>query len=167
MGSILEGLGSIQEGLGSIPHCPLPSPQVEPRTLAMLQGLLHQLHSTCSHLAAGARAFPSSVQETAGHVRHGVETLQASLGRPSSFQELPGAVLARSRDAVTRAQLSLDGLLEHVGQHTPLPWILGPFAPALVEYPEDVPVDMAKWEGCVTVGGTHGAPDVPSRLCSH
>ncbi|NWR25950.1 PLIN3 protein, partial [Emberiza fucata] len=114
---------------------------VEARTLAMLQGLLHQLHAACSHLAVGARAFPSSVQETAGHVRHGVENVQASLGSARSFQELSGLALAQGREAVTRAQLSLEGLLEHVGQHTPLPWLLGPFAPALVEYPEDVPVD--------------------------
>ncbi|NXC58056.1 PLIN3 protein, partial [Aleadryas rufinucha] len=114
---------------------------VEARTLAMLRGLLHQLHAACSHLAAGARAFPSSVQETAGHVRHGVEGVQASLAGARSFRELSGLVLAQSRDAVTRAQLNLEGLLEHVGQHTPLPWLVGPFAPALVECPEDVPVE--------------------------
>ncbi|NXB65618.1 PLIN3 protein, partial [Struthidea cinerea] len=105
--------------------------EVEARTLAMLHGLLHQLHAACSHLAAGARAFPSSVQETAGHVRHGVEGVQASLASARSFQDLSGLVLAQSRDTVTRAQLSLEGLLEHVGQHTPLPWLVGPFAPAL------------------------------------
>lgn len=159
---------SIQAGLGSItpsPRCPLPTPQVEARTLAMLRGLLHQLHAACSHLAAGARAFPSSVQETAGHVRHGVEGVQASLASARSFQDLSSLVLAQSRDTVTRAQLNLEGLLEHVGQHTPLPWLVGPFAPALVEYPEDVPVDMSKWEGCVTMGGTHQVPAAP-RLCS-
>ncbi|NXS88790.1 PLIN3 protein, partial [Erpornis zantholeuca] len=110
---------------------PLPAPQVEARTLAMLRGLLHQLHAACSHLAAGARAFPSSVQDTAGHVRHGVEGVQASLGSARSFQDLSRRVLAQSRGAVTRAQLNLEGLLEHVGQHTPLPWLVGPFAPAL------------------------------------
>ncbi|NWV45962.1 PLIN3 protein, partial [Daphoenositta chrysoptera] len=104
---------------------------VEARTLAMLRGLLHQLHAACSHLAAGARAFPSSVQETAGHVRHGVEGVQASLASARSFQDLSGLVLAQSRDTVARAQLNLEGLLEHVGQHTPLPWLVGPFAPAL------------------------------------
>ncbi|NWU23724.1 PLIN3 protein, partial [Dyaphorophyia castanea] len=110
---------------------PLPAPQMEARTLAMLRGLLHQLHAACSHLAAGARAFPSSVQEVAGHVQHGVEGVQASLASARSFQDLSGLVLAQSRDTVTRAQLNLEGLLEHVGQHTPLPWLVGPFAPAL------------------------------------
>ncbi|NXI10429.1 PLIN3 protein, partial [Irena cyanogastra] len=110
---------------------PMEDNEVEARTLAMLHGLLHQLHAACSHLASGARAFPSSVQETAGHVRHGVEGVQASLASARSFQDLSGLVLAQSRDAVTRAQLSLEGLLEHVGQHTPLPWLVGPFAPAL------------------------------------
>ncbi|NWS91100.1 PLIN3 protein, partial [Toxostoma redivivum] len=110
---------------------PMEDSEVEARTLAMLRGLLHQLHAACSHLAAGTRGFPSSVQETAGHVRHGVEGVQASLASARSFQELSGLVLEQSRDAVARAQLSLEGLLEHVGQHTPLPWLVGPFAPAL------------------------------------
>ncbi|XP_017597959.1 PREDICTED: perilipin-3-like [Corvus brachyrhynchos] len=65
------------------------------------------------------------------------------------------------------AGLQCLGLLEHVGQHTPLPWLVGPFAPALVEYPEDVPVDMSKWEGCVTVGGTHQVPAAPPVCSQH
>ncbi|NXU78444.1 PLIN3 protein, partial [Oreotrochilus melanogaster] len=128
------------------------APQVEVRTLAMVRGLLHQLHSTCTRLASGARSLPSSVQETAGHIRHGVEGVQASLSSARSLHDLSDLVLAQSRETVTRAQLSVEELLEYVGQHTPLPWLVGPFAPTLVEYPEDVPVDMAKWEGCVTVG---------------
>ncbi|NXI42203.1 PLIN3 protein, partial [Galbula dea] len=104
---------------------------VEPRTLAMLRGLLHQLHAACTRLVASARALPSSVQETVGQVRHGVEDVQASLSHAHSFQELSGLVLAQSRERVTRAQLSIDELLEYVGQHAPVPWLVGPFAPAL------------------------------------
>ncbi|CAM9732490.1 unnamed protein product [Bubo scandiacus] len=144
---------------------PMEDTEVEARTLAMLRGLLRQLHAACTRLAAAARVFPSSVQETAGHIRHGVEGVQASLSHARSFHDLSGLVLAQSRETVTRAQLSIDELLEYVGQHAPLPWLVGPFAPALVEYPEDFPVEMAKWEGCVTVGGTHRVPTAP-RLCS-
>ncbi|NXF40559.1 PLIN3 protein, partial [Nyctibius bracteatus] len=122
-------------------RCPLPSLQVEVRTLAMLRGLLRQLHTACTRLVAGARAFPGSVQETAGHVRHGVEGVQASLSHAHSFHDLSDLVLAQSRETVLRAQLSIDELLEYVGQHAPLPWLVGPFAPALVEYPEDVPIE--------------------------
>ncbi|NWU89876.1 PLIN3 protein, partial [Upupa epops] len=125
--------------------------QVEAQTLAMLHGLLRQLHASCTRLAAGARGLPGSVQETAGHIRHGVESVQATLSRAHSVHELSDLVLAQSRDTMARAQSSIDELLEYVGQHTPLPWLVGPFAPVLVEYPEDVPVEMAKWEGCVTV----------------
>lgn len=139
--------------------------QVEPRTLAMLRGLLHQLHATCTRLVAGARGLPSSVQETVGQVRHGVEDVQASLSRAHTFHELSGLVLAQSRETVARAQTSIDELLEYVGQHAPVPWLVGPFAPALVEYPEDAPVEMAKWEGCITVEGTHRVP-APPRFCS-
>ncbi|NXS51040.1 PLIN3 protein, partial [Balaeniceps rex] len=126
--------------------------QVETRTLAMLLRLLCQLHAACTHLAASAWGLPSSMQETAGHVRHGVEGVQASLSHAHSFHDLSSLVLVQSRETMTRAQLSIDKLLEYVGQRAPLPWLVGPFAPALVEYPEDVPVEMAKWEGCITIG---------------
>ncbi|NXN23293.1 PLIN3 protein, partial [Nycticryphes semicollaris] len=114
---------------------------VEARTLAMLRGLLRQLHAACTRLVTSARSFPNRVQETAGHVRHGVEGVQASLSSAHSFHDLSGLVLAQSRETVLRAQLSIDELLEYVGQHAPLPWLVGPFAPVLVEYPEDVPVE--------------------------
>ncbi|NWI31560.1 PLIN3 protein, partial [Sula dactylatra] len=110
---------------------PMEESEVEVRTLAMLRGLLRQLHAACTRLAAGARGLPSSVQETAGHVRHSVEGVQASLSRARSFHDLSSLVLAQSRETVTRAQLSIDELLEYVGQHAPLPWLVGPFAPAL------------------------------------
>lgn len=127
----------------------------------MLRGLLHQLHAACTRLVSSARGLPSSVQETAGQVQHGVENVQATLAQVHSFQELSGLVLAQSRETMTRAQSNIDELLEYVGQHTPVPWLVGPFAPALVEYPEDVPVEMAKWEGCVTVEGMHHLPAAP------
>ncbi|NWH43740.1 PLIN3 protein, partial [Fregata magnificens] len=110
---------------------PMEESEVEVRTLAMVHGLLRQLHAACTRLVAGARGLPSSMQETAGHVRHGVEGVQASLSRARSFHDLSNLVLAQSRETVTRAQLSIDELLEYVGQHAPLPWLVGPFAPAL------------------------------------
>ncbi|KAM9215368.1 perilipin-3-like [Leptosomus discolor] len=144
---------------------PMEESEVEARTLAMLRGLLRQLHAACTRLVASTRGLPSGVQETAGHVRHGVEGVQASLSRAHSFHELSGLVLAQSREKVLRAQRSVDEMLEYVGQHTPLPWLVGPFAPAMVEYPEDDQVEMAKWEGCDTVVGTHQVP-APPQLCS-
>uniref|UniRef100_A0A8B9ICB6 Perilipin n=1 Tax=Anser brachyrhynchus TaxID=132585 RepID=A0A8B9ICB6_9AVES len=114
-----------------------PRRGVEARTLAMLRGLLQQLQAACARLTASARGLPGSVQNTAGHVRHGVEGVHASLARARSFHDLSDMVLAQSRETVTRAQLSIDEFIEYVGQHAPLPWLVGPFAPALVEYPED------------------------------
>ncbi|XP_054031387.1 perilipin-3-like [Dryobates pubescens] len=146
-------------------HCLPTALQVEPRTLAMLRGLLRQLHAACARLVSSARALPGSVQETAGQVQHVVEDVQASLSRVHTFQDLSGLVLAQSQETMQRAQSNIDELLEYVGQHAPVPWLAGPFAPALVEYPEDVPVEMAKWEGCITVEGTHRVPAAP-RCCS-
>uniref|UniRef100_A0A8C3CAN6 Perilipin n=1 Tax=Cairina moschata TaxID=8855 RepID=A0A8C3CAN6_CAIMO len=146
---------------------PMEDSQVEARTLAMLRGLLQQLRAACARLTASARGLPSSVQDTAGHLRHGVEGVHASLARARSFHDLSDMVLAQSRQTVTRAQLSIDEFIEYVGQHAPLPWLVGPFAPALVEYPEDSPVEMAKWNGCVTVGGGgHRAQSCSGRSAS-
>ncbi|XP_054252057.1 perilipin-3-like [Indicator indicator] len=144
---------------------PMEETKVEPRTLAMLRGLLHQLHAACARLVSSARALPSSVQETAGQVQHVVEDVQASLSRVHTFHDLSDLVLAQSHETMQKAQTNIDELLEYVGQHAPVPWLAGPFAPALVEYPEDVPVEMSKWEGCVTVEGTHHATAAP-RCCS-
>ncbi|XP_026720736.1 perilipin-3-like [Athene cunicularia] len=104
-----KGLDKLEEKL---PILQQPPEKVEARTLAMLRGLLRQLHAACTRLAAAARIFPSSVQETAGHIRHGVEGVQASLSHARSFHDLSGLVLAQSRETVTRAQLSIDELLE-------------------------------------------------------
>ncbi|NXN07271.1 PLIN3 protein, partial [Indicator maculatus] len=122
-------------------HCLLTALQVEPRTLAMLRGLVHQLHAACARLVSSARALPSSVQETAGQVQHVVEDVQASLSRVHTFHDLSDLVLAQSHETMQKAQTNIDELLEYVGQHAPVPWLAGPFAPALVEYPEDVPVE--------------------------
>ncbi|XP_052558761.1 perilipin-3-like isoform X2 [Tympanuchus pallidicinctus] len=135
---------------------PMEDKQVEMRTMAMLRGLLKQLQAACAHLPI--RGLPSGVQDTVGHVRHGVEGLHSSLSRACSFHDLSGMVLEQSRQRVLQAQLSIDELLEYVGQHAALPWIVGPFAPVLVEYPEDCPIEMAKWNGCDCVG--HGVTTV-------
>ncbi|NXJ02046.1 PLIN3 protein, partial [Psophia crepitans] len=108
---------------------PMEESEVETRTLAMLRGLLRQLHAACTRLAASAWALPGTAQETAGHVRQGVEGVQASLSRARSLHDLSGLVLEQSRETVLRAQLSIDELLEYVGQNAPLPWLVGPFAP--------------------------------------
>ncbi|XP_033926708.1 perilipin-3-like isoform X3 [Melopsittacus undulatus] len=142
---------------------PMEESEVEARTLAMLRGLLHQLHAACTRVAASIRGLPSSVQETTGHVRHGVEGIQRSLSRARSLHDLSELVVAQSRETMLRAQLSIDEMLEHVGEHAPLPWLVGPFAPALVEYPEDAPLEMAKWEGCDTVEGTHHIHTAPQH----
>ncbi|XP_061871228.1 perilipin-3-like isoform X2 [Colius striatus] len=144
---------------------PMEEREVEARALTMLRGLLRQLHAAGTLLAASSQHFPGAAQDTAGHIRHGLDELQGSLSRAASFQDLSGLVLEQSRETAARAQTGVDELLRYVGQHVPLPWLLGPFAPALVEYPEDVPVEMAKWEGCVTVEGTHRGPAAP-QLCS-
>uniref|UniRef100_A0A8C4VMW3 Perilipin n=1 Tax=Gopherus evgoodei TaxID=1825980 RepID=A0A8C4VMW3_9SAUR len=56
--------------------------------------------------------------------------LQISFSNVQSFQELSEGILTQTREKVTKAQESLDELLEYVVQNAPLTWIVEPFAPA-------------------------------------
>ncbi|XP_064353604.1 perilipin-5-like isoform X2 [Dromaius novaehollandiae] len=78
--------------------------------------------------------------------------------RARSLAALPGLVPVPGREW---AQVSIEELLAYVAQHAPLPWLVGPFAPVLVERPEDGPVDVAKWRGCLAGGPEERAPVRP------
>ncbi|XP_062452568.1 perilipin-3-like [Rhea pennata] len=139
--------------------------EVESRTLAMLRIITQQLQPAYKNLKASIQGLPSNIQETVHQATQNIQKLHTSFSSAKSFQDLSHSTLTQSQDSVLRAQMTIDELLAYVAQHAPLPWLMGPFAPVLVEYPEDSPVDMAKWDGCLAVGGSHRAPGSP-RLCS-
>ncbi|XP_074985058.1 perilipin-3-like [Caretta caretta] len=106
------------------------SAKVEAQALAMSQSLTQQLKTTCLTLLGSIQGLPSTIQDKAQQVSSSTEELQASFSSACSFQHLSSSALARGREMVTKAQKSLDELLEYVTQNIPLDWIVGPFTPA-------------------------------------
>ncbi|XP_043403414.1 perilipin-3-like isoform X3 [Chelonia mydas] len=106
------------------------SAKVEAQALATSQSLTQQLKTTCLALLGSIQGLPSTIQDKAQQVSSSIEELQASFSSAGCFQDLSSSALARSREMVTKAQKSLDELLEYVMQNIPLDWIVGPFTPA-------------------------------------
>ncbi|XP_043358423.1 perilipin-3-like isoform X1 [Dermochelys coriacea] len=109
--------------------------QVESQTLVMFRGITQQLQTTCLNLMPNVQGLPASIQDKVWQLRHNVEELQASFSMAHSFQDLSSAILTQSRERVAKARESMDELLDYVVQNAPLPWVVGPFAPRLVELP--------------------------------
>ncbi|XP_074834473.1 perilipin-3-like isoform X2 [Carettochelys insculpta] len=108
-------------------------PEVESRTLAMFRSTTQQLQATCLSLMANVQGLPTNIQDKVQQLRHNVEELHTSFSAARSFQDLSNTILTQSRERVAKARESMDELLDYVVQNTPLPWLVGPFAPRLVE----------------------------------
>lgn len=87
---------------------------------------------------SSVHGLPASIQDKVQQVRHTVQDLHLSFVAAHSFQELPTAILVQSRERLAKARESLDEMLDYVVQNVPLPWLVGPFAPNLVELEEDI-----------------------------
>ncbi|CAM2114690.1 unnamed protein product [Caretta caretta] len=129
----LEALSQLQQiiDLGKLADTPVSFSfqQVEAQALATSQSLTQQLKTTCLTLLGSIQGLPSTIQDKAQQVSSSTEELQASFSSAGCFQDLSSSALARSREMVTKAQESLDELLEYVTQNIPLDWIVGPFTP--------------------------------------
>uniref|UniRef100_A0A8C6FVV8 Perilipin n=1 Tax=Moschus moschiferus TaxID=68415 RepID=A0A8C6FVV8_MOSMO len=107
--------------------------QVESQTLSMFRDITQQLQTTCASLGSSLQGLPANIKDQALQARQQVEDLQATFSGIHSFQDLSSSVLTRSREQVTRAREALDHLVEYVAQNTPITWLVGPFAPGIVE----------------------------------
>ncbi|XP_068599117.1 mannose-6-phosphate receptor binding protein 1 isoform X2 [Brachionichthys hirsutus] len=112
--------------------------ELEWRTLSMVRGLSHQLRSACSSVVSSAQGLPSAVQAQITHARQSAEELYSSLGNTSTITP---HLVDRSRHHLTQVQQSLDGVMDYLLNNTPLNWLVGPFAPQVVEKAEDVAVE--------------------------
>ncbi|XP_043358424.1 perilipin-3-like isoform X3 [Dermochelys coriacea] len=133
LGKLRNAQQSTQEALSQL-HQTIEL-QVESQTLVMFRGITQQLQTTCLNLMPNVQGLPASIQDKVWQLRHNVEELQASFSMAHSFQDLSSAILTQSRERVAKARESMDELLDYVVQNAPLPWVVGPFAPRLVELP--------------------------------
>ncbi|XP_074207161.1 perilipin-5 isoform X1 [Camelus bactrianus] len=110
-----------------------PPPQAELETLVLSRSLMRELQSTVDVLETSVRGLPPNAQEKVAEVRRSVDALQVAFADARCFGDVPAAVLAEGRGSMARAHACVDELLELVVQAVPLPWLVGPFAPILVE----------------------------------
>nr|XP_045719243.1 perilipin-5 [Mirounga angustirostris]XP_045719244.1 perilipin-5 [Mirounga angustirostris]XP_045719245.1 perilipin-5 [Mirounga angustirostris]XP_045719246.1 perilipin-5 [Mirounga angustirostris] len=113
--------------------------QAELETLALFRTLMRELQSTMDALETSVRGLPPGAQEKVAEVRRSVDALQSAFADARRFRDVPAAALAKGQGSVARAHACVDELLELVVQAVPLPWLVGPFAPILVERPEPPP----------------------------
>ncbi|XP_026510853.1 perilipin-3 [Terrapene carolina triunguis] len=105
--------------------------QVESRILAMMRIITQQLHPGYVNLVSSIQGLPSDIQETVQQAVNNVQQLHASFSRADSFQDLSSSSLTQSQEKMTKAQESLDALLEYISHNTPLNWLVGPFSPSV------------------------------------
>ncbi|KAB1259842.1 Perilipin-5 [Camelus dromedarius] len=107
--------------------------QAELETLVLSRSLMRELQSTVDVLETSVQGLPPNAQEKVAEVRRSVDALQVAFADARCFGDVPAAVLAEGRGSMARAHACVDELLELVVQAVPLPWLVGPFAPILVE----------------------------------
>ncbi|KAM8925226.1 perilipin-3 isoform 1-T2 [Lycaon pictus] len=122
-----------QKQLQGMEQTPAKPEQVETQTLTMFRDIAQQLQSTCASLGSSIQGLPTHVKDQLQQARHQVEGLQATFSGIHSFQDLSSTVLMQSREQVAKAREALDHMVEYVAQNTPITWLVGPFAPGVVE----------------------------------
>ncbi|XP_030422975.1 LOW QUALITY PROTEIN: perilipin-3-like [Gopherus evgoodei] len=95
------------------------------QALATSHNLILQVQATCHSLLPNIQGLPAALQEKVQQAYENMGELQISFSK-----ELSESILTQTQEQVTKAQESLDELLEYVVQNAPLTWIVGPFAPA-------------------------------------
>uniref|UniRef100_A0A8C5RF43 Perilipin n=1 Tax=Laticauda laticaudata TaxID=8630 RepID=A0A8C5RF43_LATLA len=106
-----------------------PKPQeIESQALEVSRGLTQQLQSATTTLVSNLQGLPAGLQEKVGLIRQNVDELRTAFMTAGSFQDLPGSILAQSREKVAKARQLTDELMDHVVQNVPLTWLVGPFS---------------------------------------
>ncbi|XP_026545980.1 perilipin-3-like [Notechis scutatus] len=106
-----------------------PKPQeIESQALEVSRGLTQQLQSATTTLVSNLQGLPAGLQEKVGLIRQNVDELRTAFMTAGSFQDLPGSILAQSREKVAKARQLTDELMDHVVQNAPLTWLVGPFS---------------------------------------
>ncbi|KAM5165649.1 perilipin-3-like isoform 3-T3 [Mantella aurantiaca] len=106
------------------------------RVIRMTQMMTKQLQTTCFALISGAQGLPANIQERMKQLRQNVQELNTVFTSVGSLGDLTVRILTQSRERVTRAHDHVNELFTHVRRNTPLTWVVGPFAPQIVERPE-------------------------------
>ncbi|XP_034354359.1 perilipin-5 [Arvicanthis niloticus] len=110
--------------------------QVELETLALSRSLTLELQSAVDALAGCVRGLPPGAQAKVAEVQRSVDALQATFADARCLGDVAPTALAEGQGSVARAHACVDEFLDLVLRAMPLPWLVGPFAPILVERSE-------------------------------
>ncbi|NP_001070816.1 perilipin-5 [Mus musculus] len=110
--------------------------EVELETLALSRSLTLELQNAVDALAGCVRGLPPSAQAKVAEVQRSVDALQATFADAHCLGDVAPTALAEGRGSVARAHACVDEFLDLVLRAMPLPWLVGPFAPILVEQSE-------------------------------
>ncbi|XP_077345250.1 perilipin-3-like isoform X3 [Lithobates pipiens] len=114
---------------------------LDSRVLSMTQMMTKQLQTTCFTLISGAQGLPANIQERMQHLRQNVQELHTSFASVHTLGDLSGGILSQSRTKATQVHDQVNELFSYVMANIPLTWVVGPFAPQIVERPE-TPEDL-------------------------
>ncbi|CAJ0962150.1 unnamed protein product [Ranitomeya imitator] len=114
-----------------------PEQPLDSRVLVMTRTLTKQLQTTCFTLVSGAQGLPSNIQDRMQQLRQTAQDLHSSFSSAHSLQDISSGILTQSREQAAKVQDHVNELLSYVVANTPLTWLVGPFAPQLVERPEN------------------------------
>lgn len=110
--------------------------QVELETLALSRSLTVELQSAVDALAGCVRGLPPSAQAKVAEVQRSVDALQATFADAHCLGDVAPTALAEGQGSVAQAHACVDEFLDLVLRAMPLAWLVGPFAPILVERSE-------------------------------
>ncbi|XP_075718481.1 perilipin-3-like isoform X3 [Rhinoderma darwinii] len=127
----LKQSGTTSEDVETEPEQPLDS-----RVLSMTRMLTKQIQTTCFSLVSGAQGLPANIQDRMQQLRQTAQDLHASFSSAHSLGDISAGILIQSRERATKVHDHVNELLSYVVANTPLTWLVGPFAPQLVELPE-------------------------------
>ncbi|XP_077129982.1 perilipin-3 isoform X1 [Ranitomeya variabilis] len=114
-----------------------PEQPLDSRVLVMTRTLTKQLQTTCFTLVSGAQGLPTNIQDRMQQLRQTAQDLHSSFSSARSLQDISSGILTQSREQAAKVQDHVNELLSYVVANTPLTWLVGPFAPQLVERPEN------------------------------
>uniref|UniRef100_A0A8C8RXV2 Perilipin n=1 Tax=Pelusios castaneus TaxID=367368 RepID=A0A8C8RXV2_9SAUR len=106
------------------------SSQPEVSSLLKYSVIIQHLQAVCLTLVFSIQGLPANMQDRVQQIQSSLEELHVSFSTAASFQDLSSSILSQSQEKVTKAQESVDELLEYVAHNIPLSWIVGPFAPS-------------------------------------
>ncbi|XP_075060837.1 perilipin-3-like [Mixophyes fleayi] len=125
-----------QPGAGTNEEKGFEEQHLDSRVLTMTRSLTKQLQTMCFTLASGAQGLPANIQEHMQQLRQNAQDLHSSFSSAGSLSDISAGILIQSREQAIKVHDYVNELLGYVVANTPLTWLVGPFAPQLIEHPE-------------------------------